>query len=80
MPWSRGGMVCLGVENGWCALEQRVGGMPWTMMCLVMPWSRTRMVCLKTEGGCEREVCLGVGWGWCTLKLRVDVRERCALE
>ena len=56
MPWSRGGMVCLGVENGWCALEQRVGGMPWTMMCLVMPWSRTRMVCLKTEGGCNNYV------------------------
>ena len=35
-------MVCLRVEGGWCALELREDG---------VPYSRGRMVCLRIEGG-----------------------------
>ena len=34
MPWSRGLYVCLKAGGGWCALEQREDGGPWSRVCL----------------------------------------------
>ena len=55
MPWSRGLYVCLKAGGGWCALEQREDGGPWSRVCLgveaYMCASRRRMVCLRAEGG-----------------------------